>query len=195
MIATLSEVKTELGIPAADTKDDAVLTQWLTGLEGRFESYLDRSLSRLDDDVEYHSGGMFWLHVRRWPIESVASIHISAAQVWDASSLLPADYYRVDPLKGRIHRVPDAFWPAGSFGSIRVVFTGGYVAGGTLPSSGQYGMPDAIRRAFMMQLGFEWRNRLNLGKANVSAQGASIGLAPAKLLPETQDILNVYKHY
>jgi hypothetical protein len=50
-------------------------------------------------------------------------------------------------------------------------------------------MPEGLRGGFLLQAGFEWRNRLNLGKQSVGAQGANVSLAPAKLLPEVESVL------
>jgi hypothetical protein len=191
-IVTLAEMKQDLGI--TDTQDDAALTLWLEGLQGRFDDYLSRVLLR-SDRVEIHDGGESFLYLKAFPVESIATVHIDYDQEWPADSLLPASEYRLRGDRGLVtfgSYGPLMAWPEG-FQNIRVAYTGGFVATGDTPASGQTAMPAAIRRCFFMQAGFEWRNRTNLGKESVSAQGASVALAPAQLLPEVKDGLQPYR--
>lgn len=192
MIVTLSEMKTELGL--ADTTDDAVLTQWMAALDGRFDSFLNRTLARGVGVIEYFDGGGRMLLLDRFPVESVASINVDPDGLWGADTLLAVTDYRLNKLRGRIVYGADGSspWETG-VQNIRVVYTGGFVSAGEIPPAGQTAMPEAIRRAYFMQCAFEWRNRTHLGQASVSAQGGSINLAPAKLLPEVQDILSDWK--
>jgi hypothetical protein len=194
MIVTLSEMKAELGI--ADAADDAALTQFMAALDGRFDSFLHRSLARGAGVIEYFDGGGRMLLLDRFPVESVASVNVSAVSDWSDATLLDAADYRLNKLRGRIvygarqsPRDESEPWPSG-VQNIRVVYTGGFVSAGEIPAAGQAAMPQEIRGAYFMQAGFEWRNRTHLGQASVSAQGASVALAPARLLPEVQDILN-----
>jgi len=192
MIVTLSEMKAELGL--SDTTDDALLTQAMAALDGRFDSFLNRILARGINVIEYFDGGGRTLLLARFPVESVTSINVDADAVWGAATLLGSTDYRLNKLRGRIVFGADGSesWPTG-YQNIRVVYTAGFVAGGEIPPAGQSAMPEAIRRAYILQCAFEWRNRTHLGQQSVSAQGGSINLAPAKLLPEVQDILNEWK--
>lgn len=194
MIVTLSEMKAELGL--TDTTDDAALTLWMAALDGRFDSFLNRTLARSAAAEEIFDGGGKMLLLARFPVESVASINVDGAALWAADTLLDADAYRLNKTRGRIYygTSGDIAWPAGRQ-NIRVIYAGGYVGAGELPAAGQTAMPEAIRRAYLMQCGFEWRNRSHLGQASVSAQGAGINLAPAKLLPEVETILEEFKRY
>lgn len=190
-IVTLAEMKAELGL--TDTNDDAVLTKWMNGLQGRFDDECQRPLLRGADIEELFDGGSSWLFLARFPVESIASVHVSADQDWsDANKLAAADYVLNKP-RGRlmVAGIGDA-WPEGAQ-NIRVVYTGGFVACDGNVAAGQMAMPEAIRRAFFMQLGFEWRNRLNLGKANISMQGQSVQIAEARLLREVRDVLELYR--
>lgn len=187
MIATLSEIKANLGL--TDTQDDALLATAITALEGRFDAHLNRALARSENVVEQLHGGAMSLWLKRFPLESVASIYVSADHEWIAANLLDVTDYTIVEEEGRIvYGYGIECWPAG-VGNIRVTYTGGYVAAGTAPSAGQTALPEAIRGAFFMQFAFEWRNRSSLGATSVSAQGASINLAPAALLPEVKSVL------
>lgn len=180
-LVTLSEMKAELGL--TDTTDDAVLTGLITRLEGRFDDHCRRAFAREAAVVEYFDGGQFSLYLRHWPIESVASVHISADQEWTDETLLPATDYRIYTERGRIGYCRGAIaWPAG-VRNIRAIYTGGYAAPGVTPPAGEFAVPEALRGLFVMQCAYEFRNRLHLGEQSVSAQGASVSMAPADFLP------------
>jgi hypothetical protein len=186
-------MKGELGLP--DTQDDANLTRLMTALEGRFESHLNRLLARSVAETEYLDGGSEYLLLKRFPVESVTSVHVSADQTWDATTLWASDTYVVNNLRGRIIRnVARTAWSEGAQ-NIRVIYAGGYVAAGDIAAAGQYAAPEGLRLAFIMQCSFLWRNRADLGRSQINAQGAGINLAPAELLPEVTHILNEFKRY
>jgi hypothetical protein len=193
-ILTLAEMKSELGL--TDPVDDALLTQHAEALQGRFDDYLNRTLLRADGAAEIFDGGAEMLLVSRFPLEAVTSVHISAEQEWDADSLMDFDNgdYRWVAARGRIFygETHGNLWPEG-LQNIRVVYSGGYVAAGATVDAGQTAMPEALRGAFRQQLGYEWRNRKQLGQESVSAQGASISLAPAELLAVVKQALGPYR--
>lgn len=186
-IITLSELKSDLGI--TDATDDAALQRLADGLQGRFEDHCNRLFARSESAVEYHDGGTKALYPKRTPIESVSEIIIDPSYDFAAGDALDAsDDYRLDPSANRVIYKGGGVWPSGP-GIIKLTYTGGYVAAGTTPGSGQTAMPDALRRALLMQAAFEWRNRTTMGAASASLQGQNIQLAPAKFLPEVLDAL------
>lgn len=179
-IATLAEIKAELGIK--DVQDNAELTRLAEGLQGRFDGYCRRTLARADSVVELHDGGVTAIELKRFPVETVASVHVSRYQAWTDAYLWSTDDYRVNLERGLIFLLSGGKWEEG-IQNIRVVYTGGYATGA---------YPEELRRAFFLQFGFEWRNRLHLGQQSVSAQGMSVTVAPAKLLADVTEILNAY---
>jgi len=192
-IATLNEIKAEIGI--ADAEDDVGLTTKAEGLQGRFDDHLQRTLLRGADVEEIFDGDYTWLTPTRYPIESVAHIYVDADAVFGADTEISSSDYRLNKRLGRIAYMAGQYKWAAGMQNIKVVYTGGYVAAGTVAASGQVAMPETIRRLFFMQLGFEWRNKTTLGNQSVSAQGASVSLAPAKFLPEVEEGLSIYKRF
>ena len=200
-IVTLAEMKAELGID--DTDDDSVLTEWMEGLQGRFDEFLERTLLRSASETEILDGGSRFIYTKRWPIESVTSIHIASDQDWDNGTVLDATVpdYLIDQDRGKIsYGVGTYQWPDG-FQNIRVIYAGGYVACDGSPTGDQTAMPDAIRRAFFMQSGYEWRNRHTLGITQISASGAAkqvgagvaLDLKGKTLMPEVEQTLMPFK--
>lgn len=177
-IATLSEIKAELGI--TDAADDALLTNLAKGLQGRFEDLCNRRFERTASITEKHTGGIRTLYLKTFPVESVALVTIDG-------TALDSTNYTVSLERGRLYYGSgSALWPNG-IDNITVVYTAGYKAAGS--ATGTYPMPESLRRALFMQLGYEWRNRESLGRMSMGAQGQNISLSPAKLLPEVMDCL------
>ena len=197
-INTLVEMKAGLGID--DSVDDAVLTAWLEGLEGRIDMFCRRILLQETSRVEIHNGGETSLFVMAWPLETVSEVVIDGDQDWDnANSVLDSDDYLVNHRRGSIlYGRGSSRWPEGAL-SIRVTYTGGLVAAdGTAASSYvESSHLRSLKRAFMMQGEFEWRNRETLGITQISAggvakqvgAGVALALKGKTLLPEVEQTL------
>lgn len=201
-IVSLAEMKDELELDADDAADDVVLTRWMEGLQGRFDDYCRRRFLWEENITELFHGGRTSLFVHQWPIESVATIHVDVDQEWGSDTLEDADDYRVEKDRGRIiiGRGVNK-WPEG-FNNIRVVYTGGLIKGdGSLPDEARENEVMSLRRAFFLQAGFEWRNRKQLGLAQVSGQGVtvqqgaqvSLALKGMTLMSEVESVLLQFK--
>lgn len=188
-IATLAEIKAQLGID--DPNDDAALSLWLEGLQGRLDSHLGRTLAYAASVTEYFDGGGLALYVARYPVVSVASVVVSDDQDWSGESPLTeaAGDMRINYDRGRISYGTRGTerWPEGKQ-NIRVVYAGGYQAAE---------IPQAIKGAYIMQATFEWRNRQNLGTSQISANGATVqyGANGMILLPDVMAVLAPYRRF
>lgn len=192
-IASLAEMKAELGITASDTADDTNLTGLMTRMQGAFDSHCRRRFAAADGAVEIHDGGSPAIWLMRPPVHALTSILVDGVAI-DVDD----DIYGPSPAGRIVWAYNAAKWP-GEVAGIRVTYDGGlFDANGALASGALDGDPNAasdaaaIRRAFFMQVSFEWRNRMTLGAASLSAQGQSVSLAPAKMLPEVETILRNY---
>jgi len=184
-IRTIDEIRAMLGI--ADTRDDAAIIAWAEGLQGRLDSHCRRTFLRETDAVELHAGAVAVIYCEHFPVESVASITINGT-----SAEVPAV---LDRRRGRIPADCPYGWEEGE---IAVTLTGGLIqADGTRSPLAGNAEVQALKRAFDLQLNFEWRGRKTLGLAQVSQQGASIQ-APAQItlalkgmtfLPEVESTL------
>lgn len=192
-LATLAEGKTHLGIK--DAEDDSSMTLAIQGLQGRFDGHCSRKFLYSAAEVEFMDGNRFSLALRRFPIESVSTVHVDTDQLWETDTLLDSDGYRVNKAQGLVFygTSEGKRWPAG-LQNIRVVYSGGFVkADGTASANVDAQDLEALKAAFLMQLAFEWRNKAHLGQQSMSAQGVSVNLAPAKLLPEVSEILEPFR--
>jgi hypothetical protein len=183
-IRTIDEIRAMLGI--ADTRDDGAIVLWAEGLQGRFDDHCRRVLLREAAAVELHQGGSAMLYLLHYPVETVHSITIDGVAI-----SVPE---RVDRMRGRISGGLHG-WDEGE---IALTVTGGLIqADGTRAPLAPAGEVMALKRAFDLQLNYEWRNRKTLGIAQVSQQGASmqapamitLALAGMTLLAEVESTL------
>lgn len=197
-IETLANIKADLGIP--DTTDDAVLTRWLLGLQGRFDMHCRRVLLKQTDRIEIFDGDVSSLMLDAFPVESVSEVVIDADQDWtNANSILSSDDYLIASRRGRLlYGRGDSPWPAGNQ-CIRVTYTGGLVASDGTAANAYVDEAhvQALKRAFAMQSEFEWRNRTGIGVSQMNASGVVMSMAPGvplalkekTLLPEVETVL------
>jgi len=186
-IASLAEIKTELGIASDDTGDDALVTSLIERLQGAFDSRARRRFAAADGAVETFTGGDAAIWIKRSPVHSVVSI------LSDGDSIDSDSYVGPSP-HGRLYwKNSPCRWPGNE---IVVTFNGGiFSANGSVSAAALAADPNVasdaadLRRAFFMQVSFEWRNRMTLGNASISGGGQSVTLAPAKMLPEVAQTL------
>lgn len=177
-IVTLSEIKAVLGI--TDDQDDAQLTLLAQGLQGRFENFSRRLLKREENRVETHDPTAT-VFLRLFPVEDIASVKIGD-ETYDGSEIswtAERGYVHIIEL----YRVRNP---------IEITYTAGYHLPG---EPGMFPMPEDLRRALLMQLRYEFKNKDTLGMTSMSAQGHSVNLSPADLLPEVKSILQPYRRY
>ena len=172
-MATITELRAEAGIP--DSNDDAELTRRALGLQGRFEDHCNRLFKREVGRVETH----FYhrtIFLDLFPIEQITSVKVENVEVGSWALRSDRGVLRVDG------NDPSDI--------VEVTYTGGYSAAGT--QVGEFPMPEGLRRALFLQFGYEWRNKNQLGNASMGAQGVSVQLAPADLLPDVKAALSKY---
>ena len=196
-ITALARVKTRASITSTDF--DVMLTQIIDGLTALFEQYTRRVLVREVGRVELHDGGTSVLArpLKALPVESVTEIKEDSNPVdFDAAiALVDGKDFIVAPDSGVVRRIPDgAGWLKG-YRNVRVTYTGGYVAAGATPQVDQAAMPEDLQEAATAQAVHLWKYRDQLGVASISADGASLGLPPADLLPMVRKTLDRYRRY
>jgi len=197
-IKTLAEMKAELGI--GDSVDDAVLTAWMEGTQGRMATHCRRLFLEQSSRAEIHDGGKTSLFVRAYPIETLSEVVVDQDQDWtDSANVLASDDYLANHKRGAIvYGRGGSPWPEG-YQNIRVTYTGGLVASDGTAANSYVEDEDlqTLKRAFVMQAGFEWRNRETLGITQISQSGAArqvgagvaLALKGITLMPEVQEAL------
>ena len=136
--ATLAELKQRIGISAADTTDDDLLTSLLDLTAGAIESAAGRPLRRCHVRTEYFTGGSSVIQLDAYPIAKLHSVRESLTRDFETAGeyeeLVEGTDFVVDPgpggrygETGQLRRIGGRW--AGSKVSpacVRVVYTGGY---------------------------------------------------------------------
>ena len=196
-LCLLADVKTRLGQTSTDF--DEIINSIIDGVDGMFETYVNRPLLMTDDDViENYGADKRWrrLLMNRYPIISVTSI--KEADNYDFAAAIAlvenTDYRLVNKgLKGIILRV-DTDWLAGE-DIIEVVYRGGYCGANEAASQGEYALPVELREAAITQACFMFKRKDDIGLSALSEQRSSITkFADMELLPMVKQILDDPKY-
>lgn len=196
MITTRDRVKQRAEVTQATF--DRPIDEILEGLTTLFERQTNRTLLRAEGIVALFDGGrVIFGPLPALLIEGITEIKEDANPVdfTAAVALVDGTDFIADPNGGLIRRLPSGRRWQGGFRNVRVTYTGGYVAPGTPLMVGQTAMPDDLQEAATMQAVHYVKNRDRLGATSISADGASIALSPAELLPAVRQILKGYRRY
>ena len=175
-----------------------MLAQIIAGLTAAFEQYTRRVLVRQVDRVELHDGGRAIAGLlRALPVESVTEVVEDANPVdFDAATaLVDGTDFIVEPESGLVRRIPDGAKWLNGYRNVRVTYTGGFLAADATPMVGQAAMPEDLQEVATVQAVHFWKYRDQLGVSSISADGASLGLTPAELLPIVRKTLDRYRRY
>ncbi len=192
MLAKLDDLKRWLNI--SDTNDDALLTQLLEGVSGRFAQACNRTLERAEL-TEYHDGGAGVVHLLAYPIESITSIKETLDGDFDSAEVLTEHTdYEQDTNSGLVYRLYGN-WLDG-IRTVQVIYTGGYLPPDQIPSGNQVVVPKDIQFAVLEQCRFLWQRKDELGLRSVGIGGGSWSLVVDKAwLPSVVDVIKRYKRY
>src|SRR5579885_3918503 len=98
---TLANVKTRLGITTS--ADDSLLALLQSSADRWVASWCDRDLGG-GTYTEYHPGGSEFVHLRNFPVQSVASVNVDPGYVFGSSTILATTAYTVHLERGVIQR-------------------------------------------------------------------------------------------
>ena len=195
-VTALARVKTRASLTR--TEFDVMLTQIIDGLTALFERLTNRTLLRAEGIVALFDGGRSVIGLlKALPIEAITEIKEDANPVdfTAVTALIDGTDFIANPDGGLITHLPTRVnWLTG-IRNVRVTYTGGYVAAGSTPQVNQAAMPEDLQEAATMQAGHYFKHRDRLGITSISADGASLGLAPAELLPAVRKTLLNYRRY
>lgn len=179
MLASLDDVKIELGISLADATQDPRLTRFIEAASEFIEAYCRRKFHAADDLVEEHPRDTV-VQVRRPPIREIT----------------PPEGYVVDSASAGLLRASPALNPflgstADSRGTVEVTYDGGFDA---IPAAIQ----DACIRLVVLRV--QSVTALDAGVVSASEGAVSVGFAASAitsnqdgLSKSLQGILNRYR--
>lgn len=198
MLTTISNVKARLKLPAADVADDALLSQFIANVSGRFENDCNRSFGYILNQVDEFQADETELRVSHYPIDEAQPITFSllekASLGWQPVPMGTggADFVlRAGCIISLIAMI--AQWKS----QIRVTYSGGYLLPDADP--GQYpsapALPADLVGAATEQVVFFYQNKDRLGITTQSGQGGSFHLQSADLLPTVAAVLKRYERW
>lgn len=181
-LATLAQLKIQLGFKPSDTLQDGKLQLFLDAGSAWVESYCERKFAEATRTELFHGNRSNAINPRQWPITNVTELRISSTREWsDSSTLIDDENYGISP-DGIMILYYSGFFPVG-FNNVRLIYTAGY---STIPS-------DLIMANLWAS---EWfylhNNRGDSGRTSVSKQGESIGI-DHDVPPMIKTILQPYK--
>ena len=197
-LCLLQDVRDRIGKSDGDTVDDAAINDIIRGMSSTFDQFCNRTiLLNSAAATEYYDGGYDCIMLPRFPLATVTSITESAEGTYDwdnETALTNNEDYRVINSTGWIKRLHGNEFMEG-IETVRIVYTGGYVAPGITVGTGETALPDSIREAAIEQSQFIFKRRDDIGLTSVSTQGMSVTKFSAiDLLPMVKKILNKYKN-
>lgn len=132
-LTTLTKVKEFLGIPAAETAHDTLLTDLIARATDKVERRMGRKLIQATF-TEFHDGlDHPEIQVNSPPIASITTLHESIDQDFTAGNLIAAEDYIFDVRErgGIVRRKANVDFGEG-FQNVKIVYVGGYA---TIPAA------------------------------------------------------------
>lgn len=124
-IVTLDEARTWLKVNAGQEQHDFAIETIVNGITDDLESMSGRVFKARDLTEVYDGNGRESLTLRKWPVNSVASIAIDG-------DTLSEDDYTIDHRLGRVRLVSGLF--DSGFQNIDVTYNAGYAEPATVPA-------------------------------------------------------------
>lgn len=165
-LASLAQLKTQLGIISSETKYDAKLTLFLNAASAWVETYCERKFES-QSYVELINGNRTNFFITdQWPIISVSELRISSNRDWASpTSLIPATDYSISSDGIGITYYP-GYLPQG-YDNVRLSYVAGYA---TIPSDLQ------LATIWAAEWFYLHNNRGDMGRTTASKTGESVGV-------------------
>lgn len=181
-LTTLAALKEQIIVTG--TGSDTFLTNLIARASAFIKTVTRRCLNATSL-TEYHDGaGHDTIRLRDWPVVSVASIHESADQVWDGTTLVASTDYIVDSRLGRIIKKSGVRFDRHPL-SVRAVYTAGYA---TIPAD--------LEMACLELCVAKWRRRSNEGvQSKQLGDGSIVLFTPADMTADIRRILSPHMNF
>ena len=191
MLTQLSTLKIRLGIAEADTTQDPLLLNLTAACTAYFDQECRRRLARAVNVTEEFSANLQEICPASYPIETVTKfeLKISETDGWmeqsDASFVI------------RFGCIISLATPLGEANQLaRVTYTGGYVLPGTLPATGQEGLPADLEQAVVEQVAAWFLNRDKTGLLrNWPTNGTFQVLSQEPVLPWVRQVIRTHQRW
>jgi hypothetical protein len=180
-LVTLAELKGFI-LEKTNTDADTLLTNIISYVSKRFETYLNKPLKK-ELRTEYFDAGHRIYYLSTFPIDTTTFTVTLDSIVQTIND----NYYLWDD-KGKLefYITPSYIEPK----QVKVEYYGGYAE-----DAGILNVPDDIKYACLLQCSFLYRRRKDIGLTSINLPDGSANIYTQGLLSEVKDILNNYKVY
>jgi len=134
---TLADLKEHLDIPSTDTSKDSFLTNILNAAFAMACNYIGRDLNALDYTEYYNGDGSQFLLLKKFPVNSIASIYDDIDRTFATESLIDSQDYFLDANTGMVTLFQEAAAFSVGFGNIKITYNAGYTS---IPYDAQRGL-------------------------------------------------------
>lgn len=181
-LATLAQLKTQLGISASESQYDTKLNLYLNAGSDWVESYCDRKFTEATYTELLHGNRTNCITPRQWPITEVTELRISSDRAWtDAATLIDAANYGIASDQVTITYY-NGFLPRG-YDNVRLIYKAGYP---TMP----YDL--VLANLWASEWFYRHNQRGDSGRTSTGKQGESVGIL-ADMPPMIKTILASYR--
>jgi len=192
MLATLTKLKTRLGIADTDITRDDLLTSILEAISTRFDQECNRTFARTENTTYEFDPSDTEIIPPLYPIESVSKFELkqSESEGWVEQTDVEFLIRRacVVSLGSPLSTINNPLSTA------RVTYTGGYVLPGDTPGAGQTALPIDLEQAAVEQVAYWFRNRNKTGLSRSWPHDGTFEVfLQSDLLPEVRAVLKKYE--
>lgn len=172
-LATLSQLKSHLGIPQADVSKDAVLNFLLSGASGYIETETSRKFELQQYTIKLSGEGTDMLVLPQYPIHVVDSVPAISALTLDGVTI-DLDTLDIDIETGILYRNAGV-WSAGSR-NIAITYSAGYKLAHVTDSGSVSAptVPEALQLAAIRLAARLYERKTAEGVASVSPASYSV---------------------
>lgn len=187
-LTTVADVKEYLESQSDDSRVEALIQAFITGLSAEVEQYLDRELVA-GTYTEYHdvAYNQFQLFLRAYPVTSITGIWNDTSRVFAASSAVSADTYKLYEDRGKLYFDGIALYPGP--GVVKIVYAGGMAA----DSAAFIAAYPAIAHACAAEVAARFQRKNQQGAAAVNFATGGVSLLPrGQFVTNIEDVLQPY---
>lgn len=165
--------------------EDVLLHDLIDGVSVQLENYCNRKFEKVErTEYPLTAPGNALFRVKAFPIISVTSIHDDPDHAFGSDTLVDTSDYVFYEELGLIERVSGNFNTGKK--SVKIVYTAGYEAPKNIPAD--------LKQACILQAGFIYQRRMELGLKSVSLEGGgSVTHQKLGLLPAVKQLLAPYR--
>lgn len=183
---TVAAVKQALKIDTLDTDHDNELEALINACYLMLEAYIHHPLKAADYTEYYDGDGTNSLVLRKYPINSVASIYDDLTREWAASTLIPSTDYLIDNEEqiGTVRLYKNTAIFASGIKNIKITYNAGYAT-----------IPNDAARACIMLVAYYFNRQGSEGMTAQSIGGKSESYVDEALPLYIRQMVNKYKEF